>query len=58
MALVIGKQLLPSNMRFRELIGLYLSVRDFWHGAESHGDYWQQWSYWDELLGSEAFNLK
>ncbi|MGH7990145.1 MAG: alpha/beta hydrolase, partial [Limisphaerales bacterium] len=30
----------------------------FYHSAEFRGDYWQQQSYWSELLGSDAFNLK
>ena len=30
----------------------------FWHSAEFRGDYWQQYPYWNELLGSDAFNLK
>jgi hypothetical protein len=30
----------------------------FYHSAEFRGDYWQQQSYWNELLGSDAFNLK
>ena len=30
----------------------------FWHSAEFRGDYWQQYNYWNELLGSDVFNLK
>ncbi len=30
----------------------------YWHSAEFRGDYWQQETYWGELLGSDGFNLK
>jgi Alpha/beta hydrolase of unknown function (DUF900) len=30
----------------------------FWHSAEFRGDNWQQQSYWRELLGPDAFNLR
>ncbi|HLZ17884.1 MAG TPA: alpha/beta hydrolase, partial [Cyclobacteriaceae bacterium] len=30
----------------------------FWHSAEFRGDNSQQGNYWNELLGSSAFNLK
>jgi len=30
----------------------------FWHSAEFRGDNTQQQSYWSELLGADAFNLK
>ncbi|MGH7943317.1 MAG: hypothetical protein ACREDS_00115 [Limisphaerales bacterium] len=30
----------------------------FYHSAEFKGDYPQQQNYWNELLGSDAFNLK
>jgi hypothetical protein len=33
-------------------------VSHFWHSAEFRGDYPQQQNYWNELLGSDAFNLK
>jgi hypothetical protein len=29
----------------------------FWHSAEFRGDSAQEWGYWVELLGSQAFNL-
>jgi len=33
-------------------------IAHFWHSAEFRGDYWQMQGYWNELLSSEAFNLK
>jgi pimeloyl-ACP methyl ester carboxylesterase len=33
-------------------------VEHFWHSAEFRGDNWQQQTYWSELLGTPAFNLK
>jgi hypothetical protein len=33
-------------------------IEHFWHSAEFRGDYAPMQGYWNELLGTEAFDLK